>query len=161
LTEFLVQKYCALWFVFLTIVSFLQPLSFAHAQVFNETQRLDFGLWLVTSNSSNYNITLQANGSYSNSPQLFMLDTPRVGIYQITGLPPFQVIGSVTVVMSQALEFGASQSFTMDNFQTIIPNANGAGETTLRLGARARTSGTGLPYADATYAGILDVTINF
>lgn len=155
------QKLYALSFLFLAIFSMGFVSSHANAQVFNETQRLNFGTWLITSNASSYSITLQANGAYSNSPQLVMLNTPTVGIYEISGLPPFQVIGSVTVVMTQALELGGSESFTMDNFQTIIPNANAAGETTLRLGARARTSSTGIPYDDGLYAGTLDVTINF
>ncbi len=90
-----------------------------------------------------------------------MLSPPSPGVYSVTGLPPFATILSVVVVMSQPLEAPAAESFTMDNFQSIIPDANGAGNTTLTLGARANTSGNGNGYNDATYGGVLDVTINF
>lgn len=155
------QHSCKIFFVFLVVIFLMTPISSSWAQVITETQRLNFGTWLISSNASNYSITVQPNGSYSNSPQLVMLSPPSPGVYSVTGLPPFATILSVVVVMSQPLEAPAAESFTMDNFQSIIPDANGAGNTTLTLGARANTSGNGNGYNDATYGGVLDVTINF
>ena len=159
--EIFVQKRSIIFSILFAML-FLGFVSTAtRAQVFNETQALDFGEWFIINNSSSYQVTVLPNGAFSNSPQITMLQPPVPGIYNISGLPPFATILSVDVVMSAPLSAGGADVFTMDNFQTIIPNADGAGNTTLNLGARANTSGSGNFYPNATYTGTLDVTINF
>jgi hypothetical protein len=129
-----------------------------HADL-DEIQALDFGRWAITSNSASYHITVQTDGSYSNSSQLVMLEPPQQGIYQVDGLPPNADILSVDVTMVQPLQ-GGGEEFTMDNFQVIAPDANGLGVTTITLGARANTSGNGGSYSDGPYSGVLEIEIN-
>lgn len=126
----------------------------------NELQPLNLGRWVVTRNTSQFHITVNTDGSYSNSTQLIMIEPPQQGIYQVTDLPPFTPISSVTVSVFTPLA-GDGQSFTLDNFQAIAPPAtDGAGETTITLGLRARTSGNGNGYSDTTYNGTLQIDIN-
>jgi hypothetical protein len=131
----------------------------AYADV-NELQPLDFGRWIITANNAQHSIILNTNGSYSSSPALVMLDPPSEGIYQITELPAFAEIISVDVTMTQSLQGGGSEDFTLQDFQVIAPDADGAGETTITLGATARTSGSGNDYDDSVYNGTLELDIN-
>lgn len=137
------------------------PVSGALAQTaLSESQPLTFGTWAVTNNSSSHSITVETNGSYTHSPDLLMITPPQEGVYQITGLPSEAAINSVTVTMTQALEFGGSEDFTMDDFDTIAPNADINGETVITLGATAYTSGNSNPYSDGSYSGELSIQIN-
>jgi hypothetical protein len=124
-----------------------------------ESQRLNFGEWLVTNNNASHSVTVETNGTYSNSPSLVMLTPPQQGIYQVQGLPNGAVINSVTVLMTQPMEGPGSEDFVMDNFTTVAPNPVG-GNTTITLGARARTSGNGNSYGDGSYTGELTLEIN-
>lgn len=132
---------------------------FAQTELF-ETQALEFGEWVITDNSTSHSITVETDGSYTHSPDLIMLDPPQQGIYQITGLPNNAIINSVTVIMTQPLEGGGSESFTMDDFDAIAPNADVNGETVVTLGATAYTSGNNNAYGDGDYSGELSLQIN-
>lgn len=132
----------------------------ARAQTITETQRLDFGEWVVTSNAANYFVLINANGTRNNSPEMVELRPAQVGEYQVEGLPAFAVISSVSVVMTQPMSGPPGQNFTMDNFTTIAPNADFNGDTTITLGARAVTSGNTGPYGDGLFTGELTLEIN-
>lgn len=126
----------------------------------NELQPLNLGRWVVTRNNTQYHITVNTDGSYSNSSQLIMLDPPQPGIYQINDLTPSSPINSVTATVLTPLS-GDGQSFALDNFQVLAPPAtDGAGEATVTLGLRARTSGNGQGYSDTTYNGTLQIDIH-
>ena len=127
-----------------------------------EIQPLDFGRWLVAGNNGVQNITLQTDSSYSNSAGIIMLSPPQAGIFLISGLPISQIISSVTITMTQAMSSGAGEVFTMDNFTyDAPPSTDGSGEATITIGARARTSGNGNPYANDVFNGDLEITFNF
>ena len=71
----------------------------AYAQSITENQRLDFGTWFLAGNPASYSITINADGSYSSSPELIMLSPPQEGFYLVTGLPSFANILSVSAVI--------------------------------------------------------------
>lgn len=125
----------------------------------NELQPLNLGRWVVTRNTSQFHITVNTDGSYSNSTQLIMIEPPQQGIYQVTDLPPFTPISSVSFTLVAPMSYGG-QSVTLDNFQYLIPTTDGAGETQLTVGMRARTSGNSQGYEDGQYSGTLEVDIN-
>jgi len=123
-----------------------------------EVQPLRFGEWIVANNDTEQTVTINTDGSYTNSAGLIMIQNPQHGIYRIDSLPPFAIIMGFDIVMTEPMT-GLSNSFTMDNFQTSADPVDGNGETTLRLGATARSSGDGQPYPDATYNGELTIDI--
>jgi hypothetical protein len=124
-----------------------------------ELQPLRFGEWIVTNNDTVQTVTVNTDGSYNNSAGLIMLQAPQQGIYRIDGLPPFAIIMGFDIVMTEPMT-GAGNSFTMDSFQTTADPVDGSGETTLSLGATARSSGNGQPYPDTTYNGELTIDID-
>lgn len=142
----------------MTALFVLWQSSPAHADL-NELQPLNFGRWIITENDASYEIVVQTNGNYANSPQLIMLSPPQQGIYQITELPSYAEILAVNITLVQSMEGAGSEDFTLDNFQVLCPNADEGGTTTLTLGARARTSGSGGNYEDSTYNGTLNIDI--
>ncbi|MGZ9109228.1 MAG: hypothetical protein ACXW4B_10470 [Micavibrio sp.] len=144
---------------FLALTSIIH-ISAAQAAV-TEIQALDFGEWVVAGNDAVDNITVQTDGSFASSPGLIMLSPPQEGIFLFDGLPPSSVINSVDVTMTQPMTMGGGEVFTLDNFTTIAPDTDPAGETTITLGARARTSGNSNPYGNGLFTGQLEIDINF
>lgn len=134
--------------------------SAAHADII-EIQPFDFGEWAITNNTSQNYITVGPNGSVSHSPSLININqTPQHGIYRVDGLPPFSTINSINVTELTPLQ-GGNQAFSMSNFQVIFTPVNSSGETTINLGATARTNASGVGYDDATYTGTLQFDINY
>ena len=138
----------------------LLPCAPAVADVLEQTQ-LTFGRWAVTDNNSQHSITVNTDGSYSTSSgTLVMLSPPIPGLYNVTGLPALHTVGSVVVTVNFNMQAGGGPDFLLDNFTTQIPQSDNAGNTTLTLGARARTNGGGTGYGDDTYVGELHIEIN-
>ena len=132
----------------------------AHAAVI-VLQELNFGEWLIKSNIGVQSVTVQTDGSYSNTADMIMLLPPTQGIYVIDGLNPSSVIASVNVTMLTPLSNGSGEDFTADTFTTISPDTDAGGQPTITLGARARSSGNGLSYTDGVHNGTLEIVINF
>jgi len=143
-------------FIFVCHVVFI---SVANAQVI-ELQQLQFGEWVVTDNATQQTVTVNPDGSSSYSSGLIMLQSPQHGIYRIEGLPPFSTIIGFDIVMTQAMDGPGAPTFSMDSFQTSADPVDGNGETILRLGATARTTGDGQGYPDGTYDGELTIDID-
>jgi hypothetical protein len=152
----MIRKSCIGMFFCIALTAYGRP---ACADI-NEVQKLSFGKWAVTNNNSIRTITLGTDGNYTNSPSMVMINPPQVGIYNIDGLPPGTSFPSVNVTMTQQMRGAGGPAFTVDNFTTLIPATNGAGETTLTLGATAKTSGNGQGYPDDTYEGELNIDLN-
>jgi hypothetical protein len=127
----------------------------------SELQAFDFGHWVVANNNSVQTITVPPSGPYSHTAGLIMISPPQPGRYEVSGLPSNGVVLSINVTMIDPLARGGGNNFTMDNFATshIGPDVNGI--LTLRLGARAVSSGDGIPYVDDTYVGEIQVEFNF
>ena len=132
----------------------------AQAQVnIIQVQKLQFGKWHFGDNSSAVTITVSPTGVInSNSPNITMLTPPTPGIYNINGLPAFAPINDVVVLVGLPMQMGADQ-FTLNNFTTNIADADGLGNTQLRLGADLVTSGDNQIYPGGTYDGEISIEI--
>ncbi len=124
-----------------------------------ELQKLRFGEFIVTNNSTQQGITVNVDGSFGFSSIFLNIEDPQPGIYEIDGLTPNSMI-TVTASQIQPLT-GAGNFFTLRSFQTLDTDTNGAGVTTITLGATAETSGNSTPYVDQTYNGIIEIQISF
>ena len=101
--------------VFFALI-FLGGPSAALAAAVNENQELNFGEWAVTSNTASYNVRIDADGSYTNSPALILVgNAPTRGEYLITGLPPATLISSIDVNQLDALDGPGAENFSMNN----------------------------------------------
>lgn len=150
--------------IFLTYTSllaltFLWPFASAHADV-DVIQNLDFGEVFIPSNDSVHSITINTNGSYSFSADIYELSAPEEGIYEIDGLPANTVVASVVITQIQPLT-GSSNFFNMSGFQTLFTNTDALGVSQITLGATAETTGNGMPYTNQNYNGQLQIQINF
>lgn len=127
-----------------------------------EIQPLNFGQWAITTNTGFKTITVNTNGSFSSSPGLInIVQPPSQGVYRVDSLPPFTSINSVNATMLLPMT-GGNQNFTLEDFQIIHdPATNSSGEVNITLGATAKTTGTGVPYDDATYTGTIQFDINY
>lgn len=153
------KKPPALHLISFCIAMIAMPIDMAGGAVLEQTQ-LTFGRWAITNNAAQHSITVNPNGSYNaSSAALVMLSPPVPGVYLVTELPPFHTVGSVSVVVNSNMT-GSGPGFVLDNFTTQIPPSDGAGTTTLTLGARARTTGTTAGYGDGRYVGELNIEIN-
>lgn len=125
-------------------------------------QALNFGEFLSYNNDSQYDITINTNGSYSfDSGGFVEIAAPQEGIYDLDGMAINTAITSVTVTQSSAISFGVG-SFQMINFQEIHSGStDGGGVARVTVGATARTTGNGAPYADNVYSGVVNIQINF
>lgn len=113
-------------------------------------------------NDMAYDITINTDDSYTYDAAGFVLiSQPQRGIYIFDGMGSSVAITSVTVNQSFPLT-SAGGTFQMVDFQSDYPpTTTVGGDAQIIIGATARTSGTGVPYADFTYSGTVDITINF
>lgn len=148
-------------FAVLFAIVLLLALPSAQAQTITEEQVLSFGEAVFKYNNMVYEIVLLADGSLTNDPSIVFTTSPQIGRYRITGLTPFEPITSVTVTVDTQV-IGVGEDFTIDNFDISYPaNADGSGEAVIYLGARLRTSGSGINYSPSTtFNGVLDLTVN-
>lgn len=134
----------------------------AYAQSISVTQALSFGEVVLTDNNAQHEIVIANNGTYTNDPEYLFVTTPDVGIYQLTGDLPNRPIASVTVTVDQQMQ-GGGQQFTIDNFDISHPaQTNASGEALITVGARIRSSGTGVPYFNSqAFNAILTLSVNY
>ena len=148
---------------------FLLFLAFASSQVMaqtiNTTQAMSFGEAVLMDNTAQREIVLDQDGSYTNDAEYVFTsgNTPVPGVYQLTGDAPFRAISSVTIVVDQHLIGPGGYTFTIDSFDIDHPaTTDFAGEATIRVGARIRSSGLGGPYpAGGGFSGDLEISVNY
>ena len=132
------------------------------AQTINIIQDINFGEAVVMDNSMQHEIVVDSNGSFSIDPAFSVVTNPSEGEYLVTGLPALQPIISVTVTIDQQL-IGVGEDFIIDNFDIDAPAvSDNFGELPIRIGARLRTSGSGIPYQASTgFASSMTLTVNY
>lgn len=120
------------------------------AQDITVTQEMSFGEGVVTDNSSQKAILLEADGDYTVDAGITLTTPPQPGIYQLSGVTPLTAITNITVTVDQQL-IGSGEGFTIDNFDIDYPpNVDVNGEAVIRIGARMQTSGNNNGYNDST-----------
>jgi len=134
----------------------------AHAVTVNTTQAINFGTWFIPGNAGAYSVTINTDGSSSNSPQLVRVRSPQKGIYVLGDLPINTVINSLDFSQGQALTTAGGEVFTMTSFQSDSPLVtDGVGDLPLVLGATVETSGNGSGYGRGVFTGQINVEINY
>lgn len=125
-------------------------------------QALDFGSYIVKRNNAQYDITVNPGGvCYYSSTGFIEISPCQGGIYDIDGLQVSSVIASVVVTQIDPLQGVTGEVFQMVNGQASFGSTNGSGVARIRVGATARTSGNGNPYASQNFLGTLQIQINF
>ena len=122
-------------------------------------QKLRFGEWIITNNNAIHSITVSPSGAFSHSSALIRLNDPQEGVYEIDGLTPNAII-TVTATQISPLAAGGN-TFNMNTFQVNHTNSNASGVATIRLGATAQTTGSGLAYDSRTYNGSIRIQISY
>lgn len=133
------------------------------AQTITTIQAMNFGEAILTDNNAQHAITVRFNGNVTSDPEyIFIGGAPVRGIYEITGGVPMQRLDTVTVTVDQELLGGGGQ-FIIDDFDIQSPNRlNGAGEGTIRIGARIRSTGSGTPPpTSTTFNGLMTLDVTF
>jgi Domain of unknown function (DUF4402) len=138
----------------------LRPAS-ACAQTITETTQLTFGAIVLIDHNAVGRVTVDQNGGYSYNSNIYLIEDPETGIYDITGGPP-NATYTVTFTYPSVTITRSGINFIVDNF-TVGPatlSTDGSGEDTFRIGARMQSQ-AGLNYADGVYNGTIEVNVNF
>ena len=149
-------------FLSVLLVSFASMLllNTTFAQSISVTRDIDFGLGVVVDNDAQHEIVIAPGGGFTSDPEFIFINQPLSGVYRLTGAAPSQTIDSVVITVDQQL-LGGGQQFTIDNFSVNFPaQTDLAGEATITLGARLRTTGTGVFYVPSTvFSGLLTMEV--
>lgn len=149
-----------LFFLIASLLVFIAPGSACAAVTVQ--QALSFGSFIMRANDAQYDITVNADGSYSYDAAGYIeITPPDRGVYLFDSLPVSTAITSVDVTQNTAL-VAVGGVFQMVNFQETHPaTTSPLGEAQIFIGATARSNGGGSVYPDRTYIGTVDITINF
>ncbi len=153
------------WKLFAYAVIYLTLCIFNVAQAsVTVIQSLDFGSYIVKRNDAQYDITVNHGGVVSYSSTGFVqISGGQPGIYDIDGLPANSVINSVVMTQIDPLQGVTGEVFQLVNFDYMLHSGStsAGGVVRLSLGATARTSGNGNPYASQNFLGVIQIQINF
>ncbi len=133
----------------------------SYAQVITTLQPMSFGTAIVTNNDIPHEINLAADGSYSADSEFVFLSPPQQGIYRLVVFPPsITNINSIFVTIDQQMQ-GAGEDFIIDNFDIdSAPQTSILGDLEIEIGARLRTTGSGVNYTPlATYNALMTLNI--
>lgn len=144
----------------LLLLLFSATFSHVSAQTITTIQDIDFGQAVITNNNAQYQIVINPNGSYTADPEFSFVTTPSEGIYLLSGAPARQRIDNIIITVDQQMN-GTGEDFIIDSFNVRNnPQTNNAGELTVELGARLRTSGSGINYtAETSFNAIMTMDI--
>ena len=124
--------------------------TYSYAQNIMTVQDINFGQAVVLDNSAVYEINVGADGSNSSDPEFSFVTLPSRGEYYVSGLPSNALILNININVDQQLQ-GLGEDFIIDNFDIDAPtNASPAGDLTVFLGARLRTTGSNIAYNPST-----------
>ena len=142
-------------------VILLGSVTGAQAQTLTQVQALTFGDGIVVDNSTQHEIVLSSDGSFTHDAEFIFGNIQPEGIYPLVAAPQSAPM-TVTIRLDQNID-GPGQDFFLDNFDIDAPaTTDVAGGATIRVGARMRTSGNGIPYNPSTsFTGSFTVEVNF
>jgi hypothetical protein len=146
-----------LYILCVTLAAFLSlP---ARADTLREIQPISFGAMMITGAYPQH-ITINADGSESDSGGFRPLQAVRNGVYQVEQLPSatsFTVSVADTTMVGQ----GTTQ-FDITDFSFDSPSysADGAGNATIKIGATLRLV-NGTTYSPGAYRGTYDLVLTF
>jgi hypothetical protein len=135
----------------------------AQAQVtITEVVPLSFGEIVITNFAIVARVTITATGGFTRTGNVFFIQTPTRGRYDIAGAPP-NTLYTVTLPSLVTLTGPGGRTFRLDSF-TVRPTTlrtTAAGTHSFFIGGRLRTQTGGQVYGDGTYSGTVTVTVAF
>lgn len=151
------MRFLAVTLVFITLCA--QP-AVAGLQTI---RALNYGLFVVTKNDAQYDLTVNPDGSYTFDAAAFVeITPPQAGVYDIDGLDPNRAIGSITATQGALLASGSGRYFEIVDIQVEGPLVTSpTGEARILLGATVRTSGSFMNYTDEVMNGVIRVEVNY
>jgi hypothetical protein len=136
----------------------------ASAQTLTQDRTLTFGRFIMNNNSTQRDLVLNSNGSYTADPAyIFYAQEPVLGRYIINNQTPNAVM-DVTFdlgLTSVAPLGGGGPRFTLVNPYTVpaVVTTDGGGNATFEVGATLRSDGLGGVFPSDTYAGEFSITV--
>ena len=143
-------------------IGFLVFAPTVKAQAIVENQALTFGKIVMSDLNTASTVTVNPAGSFTVDPTTYIMEDPENGDYDLVGGPP-NTAYTLTFPPAVGLVGPGVSNFTVDNF-TILPaslTTDSSGDVGFRLGARIRSSGSGLPYSDGNYSGTININISY
>ncbi len=133
----------------------------ARAQTISEITPLNFGTIVIISFSAVGSVTLNPSGGYTYNSNVYLIDPPQLGEYQLSGGPP-NALYTLSFPSSVPMN-GGGGPFTLDNLEArpLTLMTDGAGEDTFTVSGRIQTLGGGTHYNDGAYNGVVTITMNF
>ena len=143
-------------------LSSITLVNMSFAQTLVVTQDLTFGKIVMSDLLSVSTIVVNPAGSYTVDPTTYLIEDPENGDYDLVGGPPSTVY-TLTFPPAVGLVGPGVSNFTVDNFTTLPATltTDSSGDVRFRLGARLRSSGSGLPYSDGNYSGTININISY
>jgi len=142
----------------LTIVASFVISSPAHAFTLTEDQALDFGRFIVVSNSSASSVILSPNGNINSNGDILVYKDAQAGSYSITGAPPLAATTITVTPDPLDLTIVNNRFFRADTFTFSNSTTDGDGNMSFNIGATITSDGAGT-YNAATYTGGYVVTV--
>ncbi len=144
---------------------FVLMLSVSASAAVTTIQAMSFGHFISRDNSSQYDIVVNTDGSYSyDGAGYVMVTPPQPGVYDIDGLGANGNIDAVLLTQNTPLTSLSARSFQIVNLTETHPaTTDGLGVARFRIGGTARSSGNGTNYIDETFNGVvrIDITVSF
>lgn len=145
-----------------TIIGLLSLPAGAMAQTVTQTQIFSFGRFALLDFVNVEQIQLNIDGSFSQTSDIFFIDDPQRGYYDITNGPP-NTTYSVTVPTGDVVIPGEpGRSMIVSNIAAgpTAKSTDGDGNATFWLYGDIRTRGN-MDYTDQTVSGNIEINVVF
>lgn len=127
-----------------------------------ETRPLHFGTLAVPTNTAPEHITLHLNEQHSASSGIVIINKPRLGLFEVSGLPANVSANlSFTSTPLTYLGTGGGEGLTLSSFEVPHLFTSPTGTLQFQVGATATSSGTSLGYSNGDYAANARLTLRY
>jgi hypothetical protein len=130
----------------------------AQAFTLAEDQALDFGRFIVVSNSFATSVTLSTNGNINSNGDILVYRDAQAGAYSITGAPPLAALTITVTPDPLDLTIVNNRFFRVDTFTISNSTTDSDGNLTFTIGATITSDGAGT-YNSAMYTGNYIVSV--
>ena len=130
-------------------------------------QDLGFGVFAVRDNEAASTLRIRHRGvpvsSIGGAGGILVVAPGEPGRYRLSGFPP-EIPLDVEIVASDVFSLGGQgggEHFTLEAFTHDVIVTDALGQAELLVGATARTSGSGAPYAEGLYSGLFEIEVRY
>lgn len=147
--------------IFYTLLTFMMLVTAPALAAVTITQPITFGEFVLRNNTAVRQMTINAKNQLTQDAAFITLVAPQRGSVNVSGFPTkTNLIINVTF---NTLSSGSGDVFTVNNavtFPTSVKTDN-FGNASFFVGATLNTSGGGGFYPNATYNGLMTVSVNY